>query len=84
MLDDLSEAYTAQRRGQPPQLPPVRLQYPDFAGWQARREGGALQARQVCCCLIRLLVSVHMSATSLPALHWWQLALLSLCRPCRV
>lgn len=54
MLDDLSEAYNAQRRGQPPALPPARLQYPDFAAWQARREGTALHARQVMRCSIAL------------------------------
>ncbi len=37
MLDDVCAAYDALRIGKTPRLPMVRLQYPDFATWQARQ-----------------------------------------------
>ena len=47
MLDELSEAYNALRLGKSPCLPLVRLQYPDFAAWQARRAQSPAILRQV-------------------------------------
>ena len=53
MLDELSEAYNALRLGKAPRLPLVRLQYPDFAAWQARRAQSPAILRQVpALCLI--------------------------------
>ncbi len=47
MLDELSEAYSALRLGKAPVLPLVRLQYPDFAAWHARRSQSPAILRQV-------------------------------------
>ncbi|CAL8464403.1 g3938 [Coccomyxa elongata] len=47
MLDELSEAYSALRLGKAHVLPLVRLQYPDFAAWHARRSQSPAILRQV-------------------------------------
>lgn len=47
MLDDVSESYCTLRLGKAPRLPLVRLQYPDFAAWQAGRLQSASLQRQV-------------------------------------
>jgi len=54
LLLDLCAAYKALRAGAEPELPPVRLQYPDFAAWQQRRAASSAVARQarrraLCC-----------------------------------
>lgn len=47
MLDDVCAAYDALRVGKTPRLPMVRLQYPDFAAWQARQLLSSSLLRQV-------------------------------------
>ncbi|CAO3572895.1 unnamed protein product [Mortierella alpina] len=34
MLDELSQLYTAYMQGEPNPLPPLKIQYPDYAAWQ--------------------------------------------------
>ena len=57
MLDDVCAAYDALRVGKTPRLPMVRLQYPDFATWQARQLVSSSLLHQVSaearCCLLR-------------------------------
>ena len=56
MRSELAAIYEALRGGhQPPELPPLPIQYADFAAWQrARLDGGELgaQARQQQCRLV--------------------------------
>lgn len=47
LLLEMCAAYNALRAGEQPELPPVRLQYPDFAAWHARRAASDAVARQV-------------------------------------
>ena len=47
LLLEMCAAYNALRAGEQPELPPVRLQYPDFAAWHARRAASDVVARQV-------------------------------------
>ena len=53
LLLEMCVAYNALRAGEQPELPPVRLQYPDFAAWHARRAASDAVVRQVsdllCC-----------------------------------
>jgi len=42
LLGELSELYTARAEGRPPALPPLPVQYPDFARWQRRQLRGEL------------------------------------------
>lgn len=44
---ELSACYVAAQAGQPPALPPVPLQYPDFAKWQWEKVRGERLRRQV-------------------------------------
>ena len=47
LLSELDAAYTAHRTGEEPALPPLPLQYADYALWQRRVAGGAAAARQL-------------------------------------
>jgi hypothetical protein len=47
MLDDLTGAYNALHIGKMPRLPLVRMQYPDFAAWQAKQLQNTSVQRQV-------------------------------------
>ncbi|MFF2073696.1 non-ribosomal peptide synthase/polyketide synthase [Kitasatospora sp. NPDC058162] len=47
VLDELCTAYRALARGAEPQLPPVAVQYPDFAAWQREQHSGARADRQL-------------------------------------
>ena len=47
LLLEMCAAYNALRAGEQPELQPVRLQYPDFAAWHARRAGSDAVVRQV-------------------------------------
>ena len=54
MLDEVSYAYNELRANKAARLPLVRLQYPDFAVWQACRVESSSLQRQVrlqCPCL---------------------------------
>jgi amino acid adenylation domain-containing protein len=47
LFQELEGAYTALVAGTEPALPPLPLQYPDFAVWQRRAMEGAAAARQI-------------------------------------
>jgi Condensation domain len=44
---ELSALYEAHRRGLPSPLPPLPIQYADFARWQRQRRGGPAWAEQI-------------------------------------
>ena len=86
---ELAAAYNALRAGRAcPELPPLAVQYADFAAWQrARLEGGALeaQARATGCtavlctdlACISVLKRLQREGIALPCLH-----LARTCNPC--
>ena len=67
MLDDVCAAYDALRLGKTPRLPMVRLQYPDFATWQARQLVSSSLLHQVSAepgCLPACIVMLHCKAVA--------------------
>nr|AJW65406.1 nonribosomal peptide synthetase [Nocardiopsis sp. CMB-M0232] len=47
LVAELSAAYSARREGRPPVLPPLTVQYADFAAWEAERQRGRRHAKQI-------------------------------------
>ncbi|MFG2918788.1 amino acid adenylation domain-containing protein [Kitasatospora sp. NPDC048298] len=47
LWDDLAEAYRSRLEGREPELPPLRIQYADFAHWQRARLSGDHLQRQL-------------------------------------
>ena len=70
---ELAAAYNALRAGRArPELPPLAVQYADFAAWQrARLDGGALeaQARAIGCTAVLCTESACISV--LEYCVWW-------------
>jgi amino acid adenylation domain-containing protein len=47
LRQELSVLYAAHHRGQPPELPPLRIQYADYAAWQHRFLSGEQMRQQL-------------------------------------
>ena len=47
LIQELGHCYSAYRRGEEPSLPPLRIQYPDFAFWQQNLLQGPSTREQV-------------------------------------
>ena len=70
MLDDVCAAYDALRISKTPRLPMVRLQYPDFATWQARQLLSSSVLHQVR--LSKALLTACPIKLSTILVHWAQ------------
>jgi amino acid adenylation domain-containing protein len=47
LFRELAQLYAAHAEGRAPELPPLAVQYPDFAAWQRERLAGARLERQI-------------------------------------